>query len=327
MNNHIVKAKPQLARTNRHVPHPQNVVVVVNPKQSKVINLKDIKRVQTPKPIKVPTPPVTKAAKQPARQVPLSAVSRNSAVKQKRNSTQRKAQVKYITADPFPESAGRIAGVHRLGRGRILVIIGNGPSITEVELEKLAGQQKIDILSVNKPDIRVWPSKFWAFFDQSQFNRHEEIWNAYDGIMFNSTAIKRQKSTSMQFKNLGGKGWSRDMLKGLHIGRSSVFASMQIAAWMQYEQVYIFGCDMNPEGLNGKLHFYGKNPDVDPKVRKERFAKEAEFYDHAANQMSDAEREKFTFCSAYNPWSFVDKFKKLNHKEAVQIVLDHAAQL
>jgi hypothetical protein len=102
---------------------------------------------------------------------------------------------------------------------------------------------------------------------------------------------------------------------------------MQIAAWMQYNHVYIFGCDMNPEGLNGQLHFYGKNPDVDPTVRKERFTKEAEFYDFAADTMTEEERSKFTFCSSYNHQSFVNKFNKLDHKEAIDIVIKQASQL
>jgi len=152
------------------------------------------------------------------------------------------------------------------------------------------------------------------------------LWTSYGGYIFNSTAIKRQKEKSMQFKNLGGHGFSRDMSKGLHIGRSSVYASMQIALWMAYEHIYIFGCDMNPAGLNGKLHFYGVNPDVDPHNRAERFQKEAEHYDTAAKALSPEERAKFTFCTEYNPWQFVDSFNKMSHKD-VSKILEHAAKL
>lgn len=156
--------------------------------------------------------------------------------------------------------------------------------------------------------------------------RHEALWTGYNGYVFNSTAIKKQKEKSMQFKNLGGHGFSRDMSKGLHIGRSSVYASMQIAIWLGYEHVYIFGCDMNPEGLNGKLHFYGVNPDVEPKNRADRFVKEAEHYDTAAKVLTPDERAKFTFCTDYNPWAFVNEFNQMTHK-SVDAILERASKL
>jgi hypothetical protein len=83
----------------------------------------------------------------------------------------------------------------------------------------------------------------------------------------------------MQFKNIGGKGFNLDPSQGIYIGRSSVYAAMQIAIWMNYQEIFIFGCDMNPAGINGVLHFYGDNPDVNPVVRKNRFKNEAEYYD------------------------------------------------
>lgn len=208
-----------------------------------------------------------------------------------------------------------------------MAIIGNGPSIGEAPLERLKGIKNLDILSINKPDERLWPTSHWAFFDRSQIRRHEVIWNSYEGMLFNSTAIKEQRTNSMQFKHLGGTGFSKDMTKGLYIGRSSVYASMQIALWMDYNQIYIFGCDMNPEGLNGKLHFYGVNPDVEPSLRGQRFEKEAASYVYAAEHLTDADRAKFTFCTEYNPWPFVKSFSEMSHKTAVDHIREHAKKL
>jgi hypothetical protein len=252
----VSRVKPPLIRRRAQVPLPQNVTIIVQPSRAQVVNLRDLKKHTTPPPAS--TPPPT-SPKPPS----ISAVSRQQLIKQRRG--KRQPQVKYISPDTSPESVIKIAQLRWKGRGKVLVMIGNGPSITEVPLEQLLHQPKIDTLTINKPDQRLWPTTYWAFFDLSQFRRHEDLWNGYSGTIFNSTAIKRQKPTSMQFKNIGGRGWSHDLLKGLHIGRSSVFASMQIAAWMDYDQVYIFGCDMHPLGLNGKLHFYGQNPDVDPR--------------------------------------------------------------
>ena len=60
---------------------------------------------------------------------------------------------------------------------------------------------------------------------------------------------------------------------------------------------------MSTNGINGKLHFYGVNPDVDPQIRKDRFKNEAKHYSYAAKQLSEEERSLFTFCSSYNPFS------------------------
>ena len=228
----------------------------------------------------------------------------------------KKKQPRYVTLDISADSLYNIAKIRNCGTNKILAIIGNGPSISEVNLEELKNLD-IDILSINHPDPRVWPTKYWAFFDTSQIRRHELLWNDYNGIIFNSTAIKKQKANSMQFKNIPGKNFSLDLKEGLNIGRSSVYASMQIALWMNYTAVFIFGVDMNPAGINGKLHYYGTNPDVDPKVRIERFKKEADFYAVAAEKMSPDTRKRFYFCSDYNNWPFVELYNKVNHRIAI----------
>lgn len=232
-----------------------------------------------------------------------------------------KKEPTYKTRDVSGDDLNKIASIKDTKRGKILVIIANGPSISEVRLHDLKTHSNLETLMINKPDDRVWPTDHWAFFDLSQLRRHEAYLQYYQGTIFNSTAIKRQSPNSMQFKNLGGRGFSFDLLKGVHIGRSSVYAAMQIALWMNYDKVFIFGCDMDPNGINGQLHFYGTNPDVNPEVRKERFKIEATYYDEAADMMSADQKERFYFCSSYNRWGFVNKFKYLDHKTAVQQIL------
>lgn len=317
--NLVVVHKPQLVRKRSQIVLPKSVSVVIRPSRLQVTPLKALKRpvVPVPKPTPRPEPNPAKAK---------AAISVSKPLLQKKR-VAKKGEVKYTTREASPESAPRVARLHNSGREKLLIIVGNGPSILETPLDKLLYNPKIEILTVNRPDYRIWPTNYWVFFDTSQLRRNEDLWNSYEGIIVNSTAIKRQKHNSMQVKNKGGRGWSRDLTQGLHIGRSSVYASMQLAQWMGHEHVYIFGCDMDPEGLNGKLHFYGNNPDAPPDKRGPRFQREAEFYDHAAAVLTPEERQKFTFCSAYNKWSFVDKFNRLDHREAVDLVLAHAETL
>lgn len=305
--------RPQLIRQNTTILTPKTVKVIVQPSSSKSVNLQQIKQVKQA--VAKPTAEKTKQLVQNA------AVSNKNILKKKAAS--KKADVKYVTQDISLESLNKIKAIRNIGTGKTLIIVGNGPSILEAELNKLKNQPNIHTLSINRPDERIWPTTYWSFFDNSQMRRHESIWSSYDGTIFNSTAIKKQKPKSMAFKNIGGRGFSKDASKGINIGRSSVYASMQIALWMNYDKIFIFGCDMNPDGLDGKLHFYGTNPDVDPNIRKSRFKDEAEHYMHAASLLTSEEKQRFIFCTDHNPWDFVKEFGHISHKEAVNVILEN----
>ena len=309
----VVRVKQQInlpTRSFQHQPVPQpqpqqmrRVVQQERITQTRVIQNKPIKPI-------LPDPPASRVVNQRAPMRPQD-IQRKTAKK-----------VIYRTSDISPEHIHRIAKLKDTKKGKVLVIIGNGPSIMEVRLQDLKTRPDLEMLMINKPDDRVWPTDHWAFFDVSQIRRHANYWDHYEGTLFNSTAIKKEKANTIQFKNLGGAGFSKDLDKGLHIGRSSVYAAMQIALWMNYDQVFIFGCDMNPLGIDGKLHFYGTNPDVNPDIRKSRFQNEAQYYSDAANQLTDQERAKFYFCSSYNKWDFISKYKYLDHKAAIRFILE-----
>jgi hypothetical protein len=225
----------------------------------------------------------------------------------------------------FQSYRSSIVGLKNTGAGRILVIIGNGPSYTEAPLEKLMGHNKIDLMSVNKPDQRVWPTKYWCFVDQSQVERHRDLWKNYKGTPINAGSVRDRKGGQVVVRNIAGLGFSRDLLAGFYIGRSSVYSAMQVAHWMNFVKVYIFGCDMCTVG--GKLYPWGTNPDVDDKNRKARFEKEANSYLYAARNLNDAERSKYVFCSSYNPWPFMNFFARLDQKTAVDAILETASHV
>ena len=225
----------------------------------------------------------------------------------------------------FQSYRSTIMNLKGAGHGRILIIIGNGPSYMEAQLEKLKGHAKIDLMSVNKPDKRVWPTKFWCFVDQTQVDRHKDLWNNYQGIAINAGSVRDRKSGQVLVRNIAGMGFSKDLMAGFYIGRSSVYCAMQVAHWMDYVKVYIFGCDMCAVG--GKLYPWGSNPDVDDKHRASRFEKEADSYLYAARHLNDAERSRYVFCSMYNPWPFMNSFARLDQKIAADAILETASKL
>ena len=135
-------------------------------------------------------------------------------------------------------------------------------------------------MSINKPDQRVWPTDYWLFCDPSQYTRNRDYWDSYTGIILNSTSVNHTKPNSMQIRNLGGMGFSRNLDEGFHIGRSSVYVAMQVAYWMKYEHIFILGVDMCSVVVDGKpiTWHYGQNPDVTVPERLKRFENEAKNY-------------------------------------------------
>lgn len=233
--------------------------------------------------------------------------------------------VKRITSDVPEKDIKAIVKLKDTCKNRILVIMGNGPSLAEVDTSKLVGLDYVDTLIVNKPDERCWPTTYWVFFDASQYQRNKDKWDNYNGIAFVSNAIKVERPRSIKLKNVASGGFQRDLSKGVHIGRSSVYASMQIGMWLGYQRIYILGCDM--VDVAGKVHYYGVNPDVNPEERKKRFDGEAKFYADATKSLSEAERNNIIFCSSYLKYQFANKYQKIDHKFAVEFITQDSIKL
>jgi len=310
LNKHRVIPKPGMIRVNRQVSTPSVVA----------------KR-HTSMPRSVPRRPVRSSPARiqparPTRTVRQPASRHNHGELLKRRST--KPQPSLLKRRVERQLEGQHDQIKRIkdcGVGRILVVVACGPSIKEVALNRLKGLSHVDVLSINKPDDRVWPTKYWVFCDKSQYNRNKKLFESYRGLIINPYSIKARSHDQVLLRTRSGKGWSRDLLSGVHIGRSTTYTTMQITNYMNYDKVYIFGCDMSiPE--TGPTHHYGDNPDVSRETRRKRFAKEAENFQHGASQMTNNERSRFVFCSLKNKWPFVKFFDVIEHTKAVDHIID-----
>jgi hypothetical protein len=309
------------------VPLPQRITAKkIQPKAlTKVVKINNSVNIRLPSTLNIVRN--THKTRMPAIQVktPVSQSSRKqlslpTIINKNRNQIQRTAVAR--TRIPIGAEDVRVQKLKDIGLGRILVMIAPGPSILEADLAKLKDHPYIDIMCINKPQTAVWPSKFWGFCDHTQYTRNEETWNNYEGMILNSPNVTARKANQVIIKTKQGKGFSKDLSTGYYIGRSSTYANMQAAYYMNYEIIYIFGLDMTE--VNGKLHSYGVNPDVSPENRKSRFAAEAEHYLFAGQNLPEDIRKKFIICSSYNPYSFVDYFGRLDQKTAVDTILEAA---
>jgi hypothetical protein len=308
-----------LARTVRTVVRSSTTVQkrVVPSKDSRHIPV--VKRINPPNTIKPQQPtPIRSVARVIERKKPAVHVGKSKSVV---SSALRAQHDNLLSAHTI-----KINALKNIGKGRILIMVACGPSISELQLERLNGQRMIDIMSINKPDMRVWPTKYWAFCDQSQHKRNEDTFEAYSGILINSSSIRARHKNQILIRNRSGSGFSLDLTQGFFIGRSTTYANMQTALWMGYNRIYILGMDMAAVEKNGEkvLHFYGKNPDVADKNREARFEMEAKSYEFAAGYLPEEDRKKFYMCSSYNPWGFTSRFNKMRHEGIVDEILSYA---
>jgi len=68
------------------------------------------------------------------------------------------------------------------GQGKFLIMVACGPSILEVDFDKIKDHPYIDMMSINKPDPRIHPTKYWVFCDNSQYVRNKDLFPERDSI-------------------------------------------------------------------------------------------------------------------------------------------------
>lgn len=309
--------KPGIARVGRFV-HTKNHPIIISGKPN-IVKTTDSNASKTPKEQQVQKVIIKKPEKR-------AEVRRNDRRKPRSPAAQPSA-LKVGKELEMGRYKKLIEDLQDCGKGRILVMVACGPSISEADLPKLKNHPLIDFMSINRPDMRIHPTKYWVFCDQSQYLRNKELFDKYPGKVINTWSVRARHPNQVLIRNKSGKGFSKNLLQGYYIGRSTTFANMQTAYWMNYDKVYIFGCDMCKPPNSEDLHFYGTNQDVDPAIRVKRFSKEAEHYIIGAQQLNPVERKKFVFCSAYNPWPFVKEFEYMDHREAVDHILAKANEM
>lgn len=285
------------------------------PLKRPVVSTTNIKRAPLFKqPINIPPKPniiskkIERADKAPIR-------SRNSRNGYKTRSKSSVEATKHETL--LQQYHSKINSIKNSGSGKLLAIVACGPSVNEIELDKILNNDKIDIMCINRPDKRLWPTKYWLFCDQTQYARSKDLWESYGGTIINASSIRVRHKNQILIKGLTGKGFSFDMQKGFYIGRSSTYAAMQVALWMNYDKILLFGLDMC--AVDGKLHHYGKNLDVTDEVRIQRFDREAENFDNAMDILGEHSK-RFIMLSNYNKYEFANKMDRQDHTKIGDII-------
>lgn len=150
----------------------------------------------------------------------------------------------------------RILELKQTKRGKRCFIIGNGPSLSVKDLEKLVNEDCFASNQIFKLfDQTTWRPKYYLVKDR-YFNSSTEvidtldIENVFVGDYYwrYHNTIKRKDAICLHEKysfNEEELKVSDDITKGFYSGSTVSFGLMQIAAYMGYAEMYLLGFDHN----------------------------------------------------------------------------------
>lgn len=168
-----------------------------------------------------------------------------------------------------------------INKGKRCFIIGNGPSLTIADLEKLKGE---DCFACNRIyglyEKTSWRPKYYCSQDQKVLEQIKDdlrvpIENCelcflpYKFRDICPPEILEDKKTRLFFKPYvsvyskdgtyqeGLMPFSDDISKGIYDGLSVTYGMIQIAAYMGYKEIYLIGIDHNYNIKNGVVETAG----------------------------------------------------------------------
>lgn len=199
--------------------------------------------------------------------------------------------------DPLP-----VYSLRNIGQGLRLHILACGPSMKMTYRPDMPG----DVMCINKPVLEYHP-RWWVFFDETQKRRNIDVWNLFRGTILTGYGVKPpRKHNQIMIPAVDIEAFCTDGF--VWIGKDSTYAACQLAAFMNYDMIFVHGLDKTQ--VNGQTHFYGKNEDAPDEYRLPRFDQECYAWDWAATHVSPEVKRKFRFMSPYNTREWVWKWTK-----------------
>ena len=164
---------------------------------------------------------------------------------------------RYLLSDDHK----RLAGFHNSHLGERCFIIGNGPSLTTEDLEKLRGECTFAANRIYEIfDKTDWRPTFYIAIDPDFLDLEWKHLNKYDmENMF--LAIREQQTTSFpkertirifEYAKFRINKWndrtavvSEDVSDFFSIGYTVTFTAIQLAIYMGFKEIYLLGVDFN----------------------------------------------------------------------------------
>ena len=178
----------------------------------------------------------------------------------------------------FHPELSRYKDIHK---GKRCFILGNGPSLTEKDLDVLHRNKEI-CFGCNKV-YRIYPKTEWRadYLVVTDYNAIEDMkgddMDSVPGIKFMGDQIHRRNDSLIDGFNFihmyeeeyypkNYPRFSDDITKGVYMGFTVVYdMSLQIAAYMGFKEMYILGVDLSYLDKSGDK----KNYFIDDYIKKE----------------------------------------------------------
>jgi hypothetical protein len=153
--------------------------------------------------------------------------------------------------------------------GKRAFIIGNGPSLAQLDLDQLIGEYTFATgrIAMIFPETNWRPTYYVAFAtsvndyrgfpeyvrDAYEAMKSANMTFAYQDCMYNSVFhiarnttvfLDASESEHFEIEEVGPEVWSDDIFKRVSKFGTSLFAAAQIAAYMGFNPIYFIGCDL-----------------------------------------------------------------------------------
>lgn len=154
------------------------------------------------------------------------------------------------------KSDERIRGFHNLYKGQRCFIIGNGPSLTSSDLEKLKNEKTFGCNSIFKIfKSTTWRPNFYYFFDSGMvnyFSLHKddlnlllrECDNVFTGYI-TSFELNSSKIFPLRIISRKASSFSEDCAKECYGGGSVAYVMLQCACYFGFKEIYLLGMDFS----------------------------------------------------------------------------------
>ena len=167
-----------------------------------------------------------------------------------------------------------IKSLYQAEKGRDIVILGNGPSLREMDFSKLSNPVFIGLngsaLIAEEAGIK---EHYYVLSDLRFVKDKTKLGILKDNLCEESKVIARKELinylsdeiTNEQFsvRSLGRDGFSEDMSKGFYFGCTTVMLALQLAYYLGGRRVYLCGVDLKYDPSKPRFYKEDKVHSVD----------------------------------------------------------------
>lgn len=159
--------------------------------------------------------------------------------------------------------------------GRVF-IVASGPSLSDVEPERLRNEHTI---AINDALLRFPKTRYAAVMDSRKLHElHEPL------LEVETLFTLRGNSYGVEIDLLGTEGFNLELENGIYSGYTTAYFSLQIALYMGFRDIYYLGLDLG--NTSDKSHFFGSRS-LQDRDRPEVYAKMRQSFENIADTVAE----------------------------------------